>query len=206
MLVNPDFNENNGNGWSGTSFTATSNGVAEHWNKNYDTYQILSQMPAGTYRLEVQGFYRNGYQEPSKAVHKDGTEQMLAMLYINDAKSPFMCLYDEDYSSYPDNVSQANSAFNTDHRYMDNSVTYVLEEMGDLKIGITKNVAVDGDWNCFDNFKLYFKPAPAGVESIKEDLLGRTEIYDLKGLKVNNPSQGIYVIKNGNKINKKVIK
>lgn len=206
MLVNPDFNENNGNGWSGTSFTATSNGVAEHWNKNYDTYQILSQMPAGTYRLEVQGFYRNGYQDPSKAAHKDGTEQMLAMLYINDAKEPFMCLYDEDYSSYPDNVSQANSAFNTDHKYRDNSVTYVLEEMGDLKIGIMKNVAVDGDWNCFDNFKLYFKPAPAGVESVKEDLLGTTEIYDLKGIKVNNPSQGIFVIKNGNKVNKKVIK
>lgn len=206
MIINPDFNANNGNGWNGTTFTAASNGVAEHWNKNFNTYQILSKMPAGTYRLEAQGFYRNGYQDPSKQAHRNGTEQMLAMLYINDAESPFMCLYDEDYSSYPDNVSQANSAFNTDHKYKGNSVTYKLEQMGDLKIGIVKRVAVDGDWNCFDNFRLYFKPAGSGVEYLIEEIEGEPEYYNINGLRVNRPDRGIYIVKQGEKVSKRLIR
>lgn len=44
LLQNPDFT-NGGEGWSGTSFTAASNGVAEHYNKTFDFYQTLSHLP-----------------------------------------------------------------------------------------------------------------------------------------------------------------
>lgn len=46
LLQNPDFT-NGGEGWSGTSFTAASNGVAEHYNKTFDFYQTLSHLPYG---------------------------------------------------------------------------------------------------------------------------------------------------------------
>lgn len=205
LIINPDFNSQNGNGWNGSVFTATASGVAEHWNKNYDTYQILPNMPAGTYRLEVQGFYRYGYPDYARAAHNDGSEQLLAMLYINDAESPFMSLYDESYVSYPDNVSQANSAFNNDHKYTGNSVTYELAEMGDLKIGVVKRTLVDGDWNCFDNFKLYFKPAPTGIESLTGEIDGAPVYYTIDGIRVENPGKGIYVVKRGSRVNKEVI-
>ena len=204
LIINPDFNSNNGNGWSGTDFTATSAGVAEHWNKNYNTYQILPNMPAGTYRLEVQGFYRYGYPDYARSAHKDGTEQLLAYVYINDARTPFMSLYDEEYSVYPDNVSQANSAFNFDHKYNDNVVVYELREMGDLRIGIAKSSLVEGDWNCFDNFKLYFKPSAASVDSLKEEFEGESEYFTLDGLRVEKPQRGIYVVKRGSKVSKEI--
>lgn len=57
---NPDFNGNNGRGWSGTGFTATNKGVAEFYNTTFDAYQELPYMPAGEYTLTCSGFYRNG--------------------------------------------------------------------------------------------------------------------------------------------------
>jgi len=169
MLTNPDFNSNSGTGWSGTGFTATSSGVAEHWNKNFDTYQVLHDMPAGTYRLEVQGFYRYGYQAESRAAHNAGTEELLARYYINDAEGKFMSLYSESVPTYPDNVSQANTAFNVNDKYHNTPVKYEHAEMGDLRIGIRKTKAINGDWNCFDNFKLYYRPYSAGVDDVSVD-------------------------------------
>ena len=183
QLVNPDFNSNSGRGWSGTGFTATSAGVAEHWNKNYDTYQVLRNMPAGTYRLEVQGFYRNGYQAESRAAHNNGTEELLAKYYMNDAEGSFMSLYAETFSSYPDNVSQANAAFNTSDKYHNTPIKCELTEMGDLRIGIRKTKAVNGDWNCFDNFKLYYRPYSAGVDDVTVDSAdnGPVDVYTTAG-------------------------
>lgn len=165
-IKNPDFNKNNGDGWTGTVFTATGAGVAEQWNKTYDTYQILKNMPAGLYRLEVQGFYRYGYQAESRKAHEDGTEQLLAHYYMNDSEGTFTSLYDTGFSSVPDNVDQSNTAFNRDNRYHNEPIMLTLNEEGSIRIGVRKSVAVNGDWNCFDNFKLYYKPVDAGIDEV----------------------------------------
>ena len=172
LLSNPDFTSG-GSGWSGTSFTAASQGVAEHWNKTFDTYQILDYMPAGTYTLTCSGFYRYGNKDGYNA-HVDGTEQLLAKLYINSEETPFMSLFDDStpytYSPYnfPDNVTQANKAFNTDKQYSGNSVTTILTETGTLRLGMRKSVSMANDWNCFDNFRLLYNPDTTGsVEAVE---------------------------------------
>jgi len=172
LLVNPEFT-NGGNGWSGTAFTAASAGVAEHWNKTFDTYQILEYMPAGKYFFSCSGFYRYGGKEGYNA-HTDGSEQLLAKLYINDSEVPFMSLFDEstDYTNspytFPDNVNQANAAFNTKRYYGENRVSFVLEETGTLRLGVRKTTAKGSDWTCFDNFKLIYNPDPesSGVGNV----------------------------------------
>ncbi len=184
QLTNPDFNGNNGTGWTGSSFTATASGVAEQWNKIFDTYQVLKNMPAGTYRLELQGFYRYGYQAESRAAHNNGTEELLAHYYMNDSEGTFMSLYAETLSTTPDNVSQSNAAFNTLDKYHNDPITCVLDEMGDLRIGVRKTKAINGDWTCFDNFKLYFKPASAGVDNVLADGEndGPVDVYNIAGM------------------------
>lgn len=92
LLVNPDFSEGS-KGWEGTSFTAASSGVAEFYDKTYDTYQVLERMPAGTYRLRVQGFYRYGDKAEAYDAHQDGSEQFLAGLYLNSSRQTFMSLF-----------------------------------------------------------------------------------------------------------------
>ena len=184
LIVNADFSDG-GNGWEGTVFTAANGYIAEQWNKTFDNYQVLKSMPAGHYVLSCQGYYRYGNNSTATSAHKNGTEQMLANIYINTISAPVMCIYDESYYSYegtytyPDNVTQANQAFNNRGHYQDNSVEFILEETGDLKIGIRKTVAFESDWTIFDNFKLmYYGSTESGneitINRIKNDIKDAT--------------------------------
>lgn len=210
LLANPDFNNNNGDGWQGTAFTATSAGVAEHWNKTFDTYQILESMPAGWYMLTCSGYYRYGGKEAADS-HADGSEQILASLYINEAEAPFMSLYDSSTSytaspyTYPDNVSQANKAFNSDKYYDRNWVSVKLEKTGTLRLGMRKSVLKTNDWTCFDNFHLYYSTEPLAVTEIEaEDMNAPVDVYGIDGILLRHDIErgqalrelpaGIYII------------
>lgn len=191
LLVNPDFNSNSGTGWSGTSFTATNAGVAEHWNKTFDTWQELDGMPAGIYTLECSGFYRNGGKTDGLAAHQDGTEQLIAKLYINEAEVPFMSLYDQstDYTAspytFPDDVNSANAAFNTKKFYDANKVSCTLPETGKIRIGIRKTESKGSDWTCFDNFRLHYT-LPTGIENVALDQQAPVDVYTVAGVKVRS--------------------
>lgn len=211
LITNPDFNGNSGDGWSGTSFTATSSGVAEFWNKTYDTYQTLTDMPEGTYRLEASGFYRNGSNSVAYSAHTQDTEQLLALFYINDSTASFMSLYDESVSytyspyTYPDGVSEANTAFNTDGFYGGNAVSYTLSERGDLTIGMKKTTYVSSDWNCFDNVQLFYTSTATADEGVADALSSlpagdgdAREVYTLQGIPVGTDTSslpaGVYIV------------
>lgn len=163
MIANPDFSEGS-IGWEGTAFTAANGYVAEQWNKTFDNYQVLANMPAGKYTLTCQGFYRYGTIDNAVNAYLGGTEQLHAELYMNEVSAPFISIFSdtENYTfspySYPDNVTQADDAFNVLGTYTGNKVEIILEEPGDLKIGMRKTVYVDADWTIFDNFKLTYEP------------------------------------------------
>ncbi len=181
LLQNPNFDNNNNSGWSGKSFTGVSYNVAEHFSRVFDTYQVLKEMPAGSYRLEAQTFYRYGLPATALPSHNDGTEQILANLYINDSEAPVMSLYDEEYTNYPNNMYSAASAFNNDHKYGDNAVELIMDESGDIRVGIRKLEMIDGDWTIFDNFRLYYKPELDAVETIFNDPEAIVNVYSIDG-------------------------
>lgn len=215
LLANPAFTGNQSEGWLGTVFTAVNSGVAEQWNKTFDNYQVLEMMPAGTYRFTASAFYRFGVGQASYDAHVDGTEDLLAVIYAGDAETPVMSLYDESvpytYSpfNYPDNIWGADSAFNKDGNYGDNTVEYEHPATGDLRLGIRKLTGINQDWTAFDNFKLFFKPAaPSGVEDVvvDNDALLPVNVYTLTGICVRRSVEranataglapGIYVVGN----------
>ncbi len=206
LLQNPAFDNDKNTGWSGTSFTAVSHNVAEHFSRVFDTYQVLKAMPVGTYRLEAQVFYRYGLPASAQPSHNDGSEQILASLYLNDNMKPVMSLYDEVYSNYPNNMWDASQAFNVDHKYNDNAVEFVMNESGDLRAGIRKLEMVDGDWTIFDNFRLYYKPEIDAVEIINMDPDAIVNVYSVDGSVVktdvktaealNGLDKGIYIVGN----------
>lgn len=55
-IKNPDFTVDNF-GWEGTALNVK-NGVAEHQNKTFDTYQKVADLKAGVYCLSLQGYTR----------------------------------------------------------------------------------------------------------------------------------------------------
>lgn len=215
LLKNPDFSQGT-YGWNGTAFTQATAGVAEHYNKTFDTYQVLENMPAGEYIFSCQGFYRYGGIQNASTAHQNGTEALLAKIYINDQTDEFMSLYDEtDYSldpyTFPDNVTSANNAFNKEDNYHGNTVTYTLNETSDLKLGISKTEFISQDWTCFDNFKLYYKRTNAdAIQQIDfEKSMQNADVYTVSGvlvrsgvnskLDIQDLPVGVYILKSGNK-------
>ncbi|MDE6381167.1 MAG: carbohydrate binding domain-containing protein [Muribaculaceae bacterium] len=206
LLQNPKFDKDSSSGWSGTPFTAVSNNVAEHFSRVFDTYQVLKAMPAGSYRLEAQAFYRYGLPAVAQPAHKDGSEEILASLYINDSTAPVMSLYDEEYSNYPNNMYGASVAFNNDHKYNGNAVELIMPEAGDIRAGIRKLDMVDGDWTIFDNFRLYYKPELTSVSEIGINPETIVNVYSTDGTVVKSNvnaaeaviglDKGIYLIGN----------
>ena len=210
LLVNPNF-ANGGNGWEGTVFTAAPGTVAEHYNKIFDTYQILPNMPAGIYRLSWQGFYRNGNIANGYLRHTFGTEGT-AEVYANSQSTNLLSIYDasvpytyEPYT-YPDNVSTANNAFQAG--YYKQTMEFKLEETSDLRIGLRNFTPTVFDWACVDNFSLiYLTDNATGINEMNNGQPAMYNgVYDLQGRQIlNGPMsnvqlrKGIYII-NGKKV------
>ncbi len=207
IITNADFS-NNGTGWTQSSKFTNANGyVAEYWNTNFDFYQTISSLPKGEYELGVQSFFRMSDINTALAAHNAGTEQLNAILYANDNEKPVMSLYDDTITlyeqspySYPDNVTAANTAFNTYGLYT-NTLSFKLDKETDLKIGIRKTEWNNADWCCFDNFTLRFLGSPSSVVSVQNGYNEDGKWYNLQGLEVgrSHAKRGIY-LHNGQKV------
>lgn len=205
-LVNPDFSDQQ-TGWSG-SFTAADGIVAEFFNSTFNAYQVLNDMPAGEYKFCVDGFYRAGSIEMAQKEHLSGTEKLNARMYmrINGSTSyePIMSIYDESAPfafspnyTYPDNMTDANLAFNFKGAYKGNEMNRILDkDGGQIRVGFVKSAKVAYDWTCIDNVRLYYRPLEyTSVKKIEADAVSNSdEIYDLSGRRVLQPAKGLYII------------
>ncbi len=61
-------------------------------------------------------------------------------------------------------------------------------------------------WNPFADFKLEVLTAGTSVEGIESAATEVPEYYTLQGVRVANPTEGIFIVREGNKVSKKVIR
>lgn len=196
LIVNADFSQRT-TGWSAnTGFTAANGEVAEFWNKNFDFWQTIDGLPDGNYEVGVQAFYRNGGTSAYDK-HVNGSEKLHALFYANEAYVPVVSLFSEDdYTanpySFPDNVAQANEAFNQKNLYH-NTLRLTIDN-GRLTLGIRKQTEENSDWCCFDNFTLkYLGKSSTGIASVGQRALPASRYYNLNGQRVNKVRKGIYI-------------
>ena len=65
-IVSPCFNSNLRQGWEGDQFGAVNpNENAEHFNRNFNTYQTITDLPNGVYAVGCKAFYRAGEAQES---------------------------------------------------------------------------------------------------------------------------------------------
>lgn len=192
LLVNPDFT-NGSAGWTNSpAFTAANGYVAEYWNTVFDFSQTVEGLPKGVYEIGVQSFYRNGSIAAATTSHNNGTERLNAFFFANEQSVPVMSLYDSTVKAYtqspynyPDNVTMANEAFNDKGLY-GNKITLTLKEEGDITLGIRKDVYIDSDWCCFDNFTLRFLGYETGIATVaQEGQASDDRCYNLNGQQVD---------------------
>ncbi len=176
LVTNPSY-ANNNTGWSGTTpgfgYTA-----AEFYQKNFNHYQDLKEMPNGVYAVKVNGFFRPGSTVQAYEKWPNGTD-LNAFVYAKagvDSTSVAMVnifegstnekfgvgtefgengAADEGQEHYvPNNMQAAEDYFN--HGRYEN-VVYIGTDDGTLRIGVYKNDTNFGmNWTIFDNWQLSF--------------------------------------------------
>lgn len=205
FIVNPRFENNDvTTGWQGTGFgTANPRENAEHWNRNFDSYQIISGLQPNTkYRLSLQAFYRCGTTlEDFKIgrVYNTEAQNQNARLYATVGSKTYdrgICLLFHGALTsslgggiatinnsatgeswyLPNNMEAAYYWFNAG--YYNNSVEFTTDNSGSARIGIKKDKLVNEDWTCLDNWKLEFYGNVVYVSSIS---LSNTSLSLLMG-------------------------
>ena len=227
LLINADFADGTSEPWDiSTSSTTGYRGTVDYgcfevWNRTFRLSQSLGGMPTGTYRLTVQGFYRNGSKSNS------GSTDVNAQLFIGDATAAIMPISKGangvtsagDWFEYatnkkvPNDMEAAAAAFNTLGRYkptlIANTLTATYDPSTDdmLTLGLKKSVAVSDDWTIVNQFQLYYRGTNSqdGIQEVEGERVKPSAVYDLYGRRVTSttpPSgrhRGIY-IKDGRKV------
>lgn len=139
--------------------------------KTFNISQTLTDIPNGMYQFRAQGFYRAGSRSTAGAAHAGGTEALNAMLYANAEEVPLMSVHEYMKTSSESGFLSATTAGETNvyipntqgnaslcfsDGYYENVIEKVMVTNGVLTIGVKSEKVIDGDWACYDNFRLYY--------------------------------------------------
>ena len=189
FIINPRYDNNDLSGWSGTGLSANNPMEnAEHYQKNYNTYQILSGLEEGQYRVSLDAFYRMGNSGDDYNAYKSGdySSKQYAEIYAVSTKGEYTkkivpassaALNSSlggatsgvgdywDVKYIPNNMIAAHYWFEAG--YYNNTLNCEVGTNGILRIGIRKNTTLNGDWTCIDNWKLEYYGDVTKVTSIE---------------------------------------
>ena len=202
-INNPDFTNANLGGWTGSGWgrAGVADDAAERYHMNFDTYQDIKDLPAGVYRVMVDGFCRAGEAQEDYNAMKAGTvpnpKLYVGCTTFGEFETPMHHASDAALTTDPgyDNSSSVTWEGTTYYipnsmkafvGYVQNSVSLglgerpygiaaygALEEGESLRIG-ARNENGANDWVIVDNFELWY--------------LGNTlEAYKLWAAQVNLP-------------------
>ena len=228
MVTNPDFDSDATTGWTSTNGAPGYDAKgAEFFEKAFNYYQLLYNMPAGNYELRAYAFQRPGSYETVLAPYLNGTAKITTSLYINSTAETVRHICDDRQSSpLFDDGGWGSDCLLSDGTYIpncmvgaekyfakglyDSSVSAKLDKTGStLRIGIKCIGAPSYYWTMFDHFRLHFfgkSPTSNGIEEIENDgeyftRINSDAVYDLQGRRMDNNGlkQGLYIV-NGKKV------
>ena len=185
-VTNPRFENDDLSGWEGTAWGAYQpRENAEHYQRTYDTYQNLTGLTPGRYRLSLSAFYRSGDARNDYFNYTSGDPEssQIAFLYAisteDEQYTPIALASSAALSEslgggvsgvgtglvIPNNMEAAYFWFEAG--YYQNTLEVTVPADGNLRIGIVKDYTLSGDWTCCDNWKLELFGDLVAVESIE---------------------------------------
>ena len=216
LITNPDF-DTRFSGWSTTGASPAWGGIGENtqgslagvtltsgnaevYQNVFDMYQVIPNMPKGSYKLTCQAFERNdgiGSYTGSANAAADylnyGDTNLRAILYANDSQTKVCHIYKyattEQVFSDGGWFSDVNAGTDEEPAYIPNGMTganyhFYQNERQDYVVELYFTVAQDGDsvrigikndvktgWVIFDNFRLFYQGAGADAYKAQIDEL-----------------------------------
>ncbi len=195
MLANPTFENNSASGWSGTGATGVKDGMLEMFGKNYDFYQEVTGMPAGTYEMTLQGFHRpsnNDNCQTAWGVEGDPYYEVEAYAYVNDGLAELNHCYDHvtDTVVNGNDIALVVGDESISGKYAVNNITSASMVLahGDYPVTVKGYVGSDGvlrvgvklenkqanSWSAFGHFEIKYLGAAdmSGANSTLNELIG----------------------------------
>ncbi len=184
-IVNPHFDNGDATtGWSGDAFGrgGTVSDGAEHYSKNYDTYQTITGLAPGLYCVGVYGYYRSGNYDGTAQNHwlANDDASRYAKLYAKVGETTFETPIanvmsgaqtenpganevtytdpdsEEEVTVYVPNTMAEGDKYFHDLKVYANKLYVAVDESGELTIGVKKTSQIGGDWSMFDDFSLSY--------------------------------------------------
>lgn len=177
-IVNPSFDTGTSEGWTGNVTVSKDYKNCEAYEKTFDLYQDITNIPDGVYELSVLAFQRVGFNDVASDAHDKGKEDITAVIYANDLETPFTSPYtygmkeasggdpaDYKYNLNGEDVYIPNSMKGMAAAITENPNAYtvtvpMLVEGGTLRIGVRAKRrptnGSGGDWAIWDNFRLKY--------------------------------------------------
>ena len=184
-IVNPHFDNGDATtGWSGDAFGrgGTVSDGAEHYSKNYDTYQTITGLAPGLYCVGVYGYYRSGNYDGTAQNHwlANDDASRYAKLYAKVGETTFETPIanvmsgaqtenpganevtytdpdsEEEVTVYVPNTMAEGDKYFHDLNVYANKLYVAVDESGELTIGVKKTSQIGGDWSMFDDFSLSY--------------------------------------------------
>lgn len=211
-----------GEGWTGSHDVQYS--LIEYYEKDFDFYQTINNLPKGTYKLKVQAFNRPGTYETTYADYQAGRNNSNAYMYFSakSQKIAHMAQYASTSRVHSDDKSvtspagyvpntMASAAAYFAKGYYDNELVVTLNRTMNAKVGIRQGSASSYYWTIFDNFRLYYYGSytstdVTGIEDMPyapaEPLFANpADIYSINGVLVRKNAtslegleKGMYII------------
>lgn len=186
LIVNQGFDSNTTDGWTGAGTVGSY--TLEFYQKTFNMYQEIKNLPAGKYKLMAKGFERPKNNDGG-AAYKVGSENIYARLVarsnqFKEFSVPFISLYKHPYSGsgssngYANTMSAAYLMFaSVSPSYYDIEVNDILLGENDvLTIGAKSDFQQSGYWAIMDNFRLeYHGRNPADIAAYINNQLGLAE-------------------------------
>mgnify|MGYP002624320893 CR=1 FL=1 len=213
MTVNPGMESLDG--WTGAPTLSYS--CAEFYEKTFNFYQNVANLPAGRYVVAAQAFQRPGTSADSYADYVAGTDNVTAYLYAGtgqakiahiarDAQSTSLGSGEATVGSPAvriPNTMQGASNYFAKGLYENSVEGQVADNGGSLRFGLRSSSMLTSYWVIFDNFRLYYLGGdgdgiPSDIQSVKSaDVVDNHHIiYSLDGRVVPSSVQlrpGVYV-------------
>ena len=183
-----------GDGWCRNA--AASNNCGETWNANFDIHQTITDAPNGIYELRMQGYYRiSGDNNSDVLISKltNGEDVLRTKYYLNNTEAFLMHQFADPLPDnlegstaevngtvirYPNSKTQAAIAFSND--YFENTPIQAVVNDGVVTIGLKLDNKNGADWNCFDNFRLYYLGLPDVSQYVEalQNTIEQAEAFD----------------------------
>ncbi len=200
LIANANYDNNNNDGWSGTTPGFQTFNNAEVFNNNYNVHQTISGLKNGVYTVGITAYYRAGSAEADaiaygKWLESQNDSAMNAKLYATAATMPtvFSALpyassgasetsitNDEIQTSYGfiPNVMKAAAYYMNNGQYKPTTITTYVSD-GTITIGLKKDVQIGDDWTLFDTWTLhYLGDSDAAFKHLADERLAAIPDYE----------------------------